>query len=329
PELPKAARDARATLSDVRQYMAALRQTEESGGLNLPVAVSRRVDDLRRQSGLHVDLEETGAQRDLEPYVERALIRIVGEALRNVAQHASARNAKVVLRYQEEQVVVTIEDDGKGFASNELDTAEERGHYGIVGMRERAAGVGGQLVVRSEGVGEAGDGHEALARAQELLPDVILMDIKMGDWDGVTATRRVRNSVPSSRVIVLTNYDEDDLVFSSIRAGASGYLLKEVTGSQLANAIRTVADGFSLIYPSVAKRVLDEFGRLRSGERPAGDDEGYSDLTAREREVLKLVASGRANKEIAASRGISERTVKAHISNIFSKLELTDRTQAA
>ena len=130
--------------------MAALRQTEESGGLNLPVAVSRLVDDLRRQSGLHVDREETGAQRDLEPYVERALIRIVGEALRNVAQHASARNAKVVLRYQEEQVVVTIEDDGKGFASNELDTAEERGHYGIVGMRERAEGVGGQLVVRSE-----------------------------------------------------------------------------------------------------------------------------------------------------------------------------------
>src|SRR5947208_8880097 len=123
-------------------------------------------------------------------------------------------------------------------------------------------------------IGEAADGHQALESAQELLPDVILMDINMGDWDGVTATRRVRNSVPSSRVIVLTNYDEDNLVFSSIRAGASGYLLKEVTGSQLTNAIRTVADGFSLIYPSVAKRVLDEFGRLRGGDRPAGDDEG-------------------------------------------------------
>src|SRR5438128_12384519 len=178
-------------------------------------------------------------------------------------------------------------------------------------------------------IGEAADGHQALESAQELLPDVILMDINMGDWDGVTATRRVRNSVPSSRVIVLTNYDEDNLVFSSIRAGASGYLLKEVSGQQLTNAIRTVADGFSLIYPSVARRVLDESGRLRSGERPAGDDEGYSDLTAREREVLKLVASGRANKEIAVSLGISERTVKTHISNIFSKLELTDRTQAA
>ena len=150
PQLAKAARDARATLSDVRQYMAALRQTEETGGLNLPVAVARLVDDLRRQSGLHVDLEETGQQRELEPYVERSLIRIVGEGLRNVAQHAGASNAKVVLRYDEEQVVATIEDDGKGFDSNELETAEERGHYGIVGMRERAEGVGGQLVVRSE-----------------------------------------------------------------------------------------------------------------------------------------------------------------------------------
>ena len=180
-----------------------------------------------------------------------------------------------------------------------------------------------------EVVGEAADGHQALEVAQELLPDVILMDINMGDWDGVTATRRVRNSVPSSRVIVLTNYDEDNLVFSSIRAGASGYLLKEVSGHQLTNAIRTVADGFSLIYPSVARRVLDEFGRLRSGPAPADDDQGSRDLTPREREVLKLIASGRANKEIGTELGISERTVKTHISNIFSKLQLTDRTQAA
>jgi len=180
-----------------------------------------------------------------------------------------------------------------------------------------------------EVVGEAADGHQALEFAQELLPDVILMDINMGDWDGVTATRRVRNSVPSCRVIVLTNYDEDNLVFSSIRAGASGYLLKEVSGNQLTNAIRTVADGFSLIYPSVARRVLDEFGRLRGGTAPIDDDQGYSDLTPREREVLKLIASGRANKEIGTELGITERTVKTHISNIFSKLQLTDRTQAA
>jgi DNA-binding NarL/FixJ family response regulator len=181
---------------------------------------------------------------------------------------------------------------------------------------------------------EAGDGHEALARAQELLPDIVLMDIKMGDWDGVTATRRIRNSVPSTRVIVLTNHDEDELVFASIRAGASGYLLKEVSAAQLANAIRTVADGYSLIYPSVARRVLDEFGRMRGGgaeHDPSDDGEnlGYRDLTARERDVLKLVGAGQSNKEIATSLGITDRTVKTHISNIFSKLELDDRTQAA
>ena len=180
-----------------------------------------------------------------------------------------------------------------------------------------------------EVVGEAGDGHQALEMAQEQLPDVILMDIKMGDWDGVTATRRVRNSVPSSRVIVLTNHDEDELVFSSIRAGASGFLLKEVSGQQLTNAIRTVAEGFSLIYPGVARRVLDEFGRLRTGDQKVDEEQGYGDLTPREREVLMLIATGRANKEIAGQLGISERTVKTHVSNIFSKLQLSDRTQAA
>jgi DNA-binding NarL/FixJ family response regulator len=179
-------------------------------------------------------------------------------------------------------------------------------------------------------VAEASDGHQALALAQEMLPDIVLMDIKMGDWDGVTATRRIRNSVPSTRVIVLTNHDQDELVFSSIRAGASGYLLKEVTAAQLANAIRTVADGFSLIYPSIAARVLDEFGRLRTAPLgAAAGDEGYHDLTAREREVLQLVAQGRSNKEIAGELKISERTVKTHVSNIFGKLELTDRTQVA
>ena len=187
----------------------------------------------------------------------------------------------------------------------------------------------GDLVV----IAEASDGHQALALAQELLPDIILMDIKMGDWDGVTATRRIRNSVPSTRVIILTNHDQDELVFSSIRAGASGYLLKEVTAAQLANAIRTVADGFSLIYPSIATRVLDEFGRLRSapanGASAGDEDEGYHDLTAREREVLQLIAQGRSNKEIGGELGISERTVKTHVSNIFGKLELTDRTQVA
>ena len=150
PQLQKASRDARATLADVRQYMAALRQSE-IGALNLPVTLGRLVDDLRRQTGLQVEMEESGPQRELEPIVERAVIRIVGEALRNVAQHAGAQKAKVALLYGPEGVVVTIEDDGRGFdADQTFAGAEARGHFGVVGMRERAEAAGGQLVVRSE-----------------------------------------------------------------------------------------------------------------------------------------------------------------------------------
>ena len=168
-------------------------------------------------------------------------------------------------------------------------------------------------------VGEAGDGHAALELAQELLPDVVLMDINMGDWDGVTATRRVRNYVPSARVIVLTNYDDDDLVFSSIRAGASGYLLKEVTATQLTNSIRTVADGFSLIYPSVARRVLDEFGQLRTNA-PSGETDVYSDLTPRELETLSLLAQGKPYGRIADELNVSYKTVVNTCSQLKQKL---------
>jgi signal transduction histidine kinase len=159
PQLQKAARDARATLADVRQYMAALRQSE-TGALNLPVTLGRLVDDLRRQTGLQVEMDESGPQRELEPIVERAVIRIVGEALRNVAQHAGGKQAKVALLYGPEGVVVTIEDDGKGFDVEQTFTsAEGRGHFGVVGMRERAEAAGGQLVVRSE------TGHGTIVRA--------------------------------------------------------------------------------------------------------------------------------------------------------------------
>jgi len=150
PQLAKASRDARATLMDVRQYMTALRQSE-TGGLNLPVTLGRLVDDLRRQTGLHVQLEESGEARELDAVVERAVIRIVGEALRNVAQHAEASTAKVALLYGQDGVVVTVEDDGKGFDVDEtFRGAEDRGHFGVVGMRERAEAAGGQIVVRSE-----------------------------------------------------------------------------------------------------------------------------------------------------------------------------------
>jgi signal transduction histidine kinase len=150
PQLAKASRDARATLMDVRQYMTALRQSE-TGGLNLPVTLGRLVDDLRRQTGLQVQMEESGQPRELDAVVERAVIRIAGEALRNVAQHAGATTAKVALLYDQDGVVVTVEDDGKGFDVDEtFRSAEDRGHFGVVGMRERAQAAGGYIVVRSD-----------------------------------------------------------------------------------------------------------------------------------------------------------------------------------
>ena len=148
-QLAKATRDARATLADVRQYMGALRQST-SGGLGLPTTVARLIDDLRRQSGLAVDMQESGAERELTPDLQRAVVRIVGEALRNVAQHAQATSATVTLSYGLDAVQVTVADDGVGFdGASMAETAEANGHFGLVGMRERAEAVGGTLTVQS------------------------------------------------------------------------------------------------------------------------------------------------------------------------------------
>lgn len=144
-QLAKATRDARATLADVRQYMGALRQST-GGGLSLPNTVARLIDDLKRQTGLALEMRELGSERDLEPDLQRAVVRIVGEALRNVAQHAGARHGTVVLRYEESDVMVTVSDDGAGFdIPATTATAEAHGHFGLVGMRERAEAVGGAL----------------------------------------------------------------------------------------------------------------------------------------------------------------------------------------
>ncbi len=159
-QLAKAARDARACLADIRQYMTALRQ-QDAGALTLPVTVSRLVDDVRRTSGLTVELEEVGAERALPPPVERAIVRIAQEALHNMAQHAQATRAKVILNYDDEDVTLTIEDDGQGFPVEQtLAGAEQRGRFGLLGMRERAESVGGTLAVRSE------PGEGAIVQAQ-------------------------------------------------------------------------------------------------------------------------------------------------------------------
>ncbi len=149
PQLLKASRDARATLADVRQYMGALRQSD-AGGLSLPTTVARLIDDLKRQTGLEVEMQERGSEHELEPDLQRAVLRIIGEALRNVARHAGAKHATVTLGYSDTDVAVTVTDDGAGFdVPTMAATAEANGHFGLVGMRERAEAVGGRLALRS------------------------------------------------------------------------------------------------------------------------------------------------------------------------------------
>ena len=179
-----------------------------------------------------------------------------------------------------------------------------------------------------EVVGEAGNGEEAIRLARALLPSVVLMDLQMPVLDGVAATRRLREEQPDCRVIVLTTFDDDELVFDGLRAGAVGYLLKDAPSEKLAEAIRVAARGETFLQPSVAAKVVAEFARLtRKTERAASPL--VEPLSERELEILGLIAKGASNREIAGTLFLAEGTVKNHVTNILGKLEARDRTQAA
>jgi DNA-binding NarL/FixJ family response regulator len=177
-----------------------------------------------------------------------------------------------------------------------------------------------------EVVGEAGNGEEAIRLARLLHPSVVLMDLQMPLLDGVAATRRLRAEMPECRVIVLTTFDDDEKVFDGLRAGAAGYLLKDAPSEKLAEAIRVAARGESFLQPSVAAKVVAEFARLTAN---AVAQPLVEPLSSREREVLRLIASGASNREIADALFLAEGTVKNHVTNILGKLGVRDRTQAA
>jgi DNA-binding NarL/FixJ family response regulator len=177
-------------------------------------------------------------------------------------------------------------------------------------------------------VGEASDGSAALATYAQAQPDVVLMDVRMPGMDGVEATWRLRERWPEARVIILTTFDDEAYVFEGLRAGALGYLLKDVSGEELADAVRKVAAGGALIEPSVARKVLAEFARLAPPARTA--DDGLPDpLSEREQEILRCLSLGLSNREIAQRLNLAEGTVKNYVSAILQKLGVRDRTQAA
>jgi DNA-binding NarL/FixJ family response regulator len=179
-----------------------------------------------------------------------------------------------------------------------------------------------------EVVGECADGTQAIDSVKRFAPDVVLMDIRMPEMDGIEATRRIvdREGEAAVKVLMLTTFDLDEYVYDALRAGASGFLLKDVPADQLVAGIRLVAQGDALLAPSVTRRLIHEFSRSSRGrgERPAGLDE----LTPREVEVFKLLARGMSNAEIAADLIVSETTVKTHVARILMKLEVRDRVQA-
>lgn len=180
-----------------------------------------------------------------------------------------------------------------------------------------------------EVVGEAGDGAEALAKAAELRPDVVLMDLRMPVLDGIAATRRLRVEQPEVRVLALTTFDDDEEVFAALRAGAVGYLLKDVGSTRLVEALHAAARGESVLQPSVAAKVVARIASLPDDPGPPRQQPLVTPLSERELAVVRLLAEGRSNREIAGELFLAEGTVKNHVTNVLTKLDARDRTQAA
>ena len=321
-----------------------------------------------RAAGLPVELEVDGSPRALAPGVDLAAYRVVQEALTNALKYAGPAHAWIAMHWREDELELEIANDGRGdgdgtggghglagmrervlLYGGEIESGPRDG--GGYFVRARLAARGGRPVIRVliaddqalvrtgfrmildaeedvELVGEATDGEEALEAARRLRPDVILMDVRMPNVDGLEATRRLLDGAEDGpRVLILTTFDLDEYVYEALRAGASGFLLKDTPPEELVDAIRIVASGDALLSPAITRRVIAEFvsrppASLRTPP-PA-----LEELTARELEMLRYLARGLSNAEIAKEAFVSETTVKTHVARILMKLRVRDRVQA-
>ncbi len=361
------------------------------------VDASRRLlADMAERTNWETEFESEVNGERLDPMAETALYRIVQEALANAAKHAAAERVRVALKRENDKLLLEIRDWGRGFDTNEMPDRPERGHYvGLVGMRERAALIGGEFSIESspdgtrvavtvpvtpteaasigkkkaevakmteprgressrgeiavliaddhpmvreglrsmldvediEVIGEAANGAEAVERVQQLNPDVVLMDVRMPDMDGLAATEIVKQGRPETSVIVITSYESKDYLRRAIEAGAAGYLLKGMSRESLIEAIRLVRGGGSLIDARLLSELLKEMGV--EGSRFQGAEGVLEALTPREQDVLQLLVRGLTNKEIASEMHYSVGTVKNVVQRVIGKLGVSDRTQAA
>ncbi len=360
------------------------------------VEASRRLlSDMAERIGWESEFESEGTDERLDGMAETALFRIVQEALANVAKHADSPKVRVAFRRERDALQLEVRDWGRGFG---VPDKPERGrHVGLLGMRERAALVGGELSVESspedgttvivtvpvappaarliggkkvevvrmaeamkvrgssrdaitvliaddhpmvreglrsmldaqgiEVIGEAVNGAEAVERAQQIDPDVVLMDVRMPDMDGLAATEIIKQTTPQTSVIVITSYESKEYLRRAIEAGAAGYLLKGMSRESLIDAVRLVKGGGSLIDARLLSELLKEMGV--EGSRFQGVEGALEALTPREQEVLHLLVRGLTNKEIASEMHYSVGTVKNVVQRVIEKLGVSDRTQAA
>ncbi len=350
---------ARTALVEMRRLLEMLRPEDEGTGLvpqpgldQLGALVSQV-----REAGLDVDLRVEGERRAVPAGVDLSAFRIVQEALTNVLKHAGPARAEVTLRYHPGEIELEVVDDGAAAprgrpgtwppgdaragrgrgrtcrnwpaSRNWLRRPRLAAHVSIrivIADDQELVRTGFRKILESEPglevVAEAADGGEAVEAVLLHRPHVVLMDVRMPRLDGIEATREVSGI---ARVLIVTTFDLDEYVFEAIRAGASGFLLKDAPADELIRAIRVVAEGQALLAPSVTRRLVEEFARRpRPAERPAA----FSELTPRELEVLGLLARGLSNVEIAAELVVGDATVKTHVARILQKLGLRDRVQA-